>query len=184
MEKQNYQMHGLPSQDLCLLNERPPDGYTWSGERLTRKQTTSRPDNVWPGMWKYVSHAAKSKAKQKWAIEKPKIDNARQIRGIFFIESDEEFKDTMTNDRRKLEIPMPAARPCKKPVKCRGENCSSIGKNETKSACIVDANESVRIRLEGIPQRYHEDHIAAKRINSLRHHHLVHKFVPMPQALK
>ena len=33
-----------------LLNEKPPDGYTWFGERLTRKQTTSRPDNVWPDM--------------------------------------------------------------------------------------------------------------------------------------
>ena len=32
---------------FILLNERPPDGYTWYGERLTRKQTTSRPDDVW-----------------------------------------------------------------------------------------------------------------------------------------
>ena len=31
--------------------------------------------------------------------------------------------------------------------------------------------------------RYHEDHIAAEEINSLRHHDLVHKFLPMPQAL-
>ena len=185
MEKPNCQMHGLASQDLCLLNERPPDGKTWSGERLTRKQTTSRPDNVWPGMLKHVSHAAKSKAKQKWAIEKPKIDNARQIRGIFFIESDEEFKHTMKkNARTKLEIPMPSAMPCKTRINCRGETCSSIGKNKTQSVCIVDANESVRIRLEGIPQRYHENHISAKGINSLSHHHSVHKFFPMPQALK
>ena len=35
---------------FILLNERQPDGYTWSGERLTRKQTTSRPDDVWPDM--------------------------------------------------------------------------------------------------------------------------------------
>ena len=33
---------------FILLNEKPPDGYTWSGERLTRKQNTSRPDDVWP----------------------------------------------------------------------------------------------------------------------------------------
>ena len=33
---------------FILLNERPPDGYTWSGGRLLRKQTTSRPYNVWP----------------------------------------------------------------------------------------------------------------------------------------
>ena len=130
MEKQNYQMHGLASQDLCLLNERPPDGYTRSGERLTRKQTTSRPDNVWPGMWKHVSHAAKSKAKQKLAFEKPKIDNARQIRGIFFIESDEEFKHTIKNARRKLEIPMPAAMPCKTPVNCRGKPAAALGKTK------------------------------------------------------
>ena len=60
------------------------------GERLTRKQTTSRPDNVWQDMWMHVSDAANSKAKQKWAIEKPKLDNARQLCGILFIEPDDE----------------------------------------------------------------------------------------------
>ena len=40
--------------------------------------------------------AAKSKAKQKWAIEKPKLENARRLRGIFLIEpNDEEFKHTI-----------------------------------------------------------------------------------------
>ena len=28
-----------------LLEEKPPDGYLWSGVRLTRKQLTSRPDH-------------------------------------------------------------------------------------------------------------------------------------------
>ena len=58
-------------------------------------------------------------AKQKWAIEKPKLDNARKLRGIFFIEpNDEEFKHTMKNVRGKLEIPMPAAKPSKTPTNC------------------------------------------------------------------
>ena len=35
-----------------------------------------------------------------------------------------------------------------------------------------------------MPHRYHEDHIAAKGINSLSHYNLLHKFIPMPQALK
>ena len=168
-----------------LLKERPPDRYTWCGWRLTRKQTTSRPDNVWPDMWKHMSDAAKSKAKQKWAIENPKLDNTRQFRGIFFIEpEDEEFKHTMKHARRKLEIPMPAAMPCKTPLNCRGETCRSIGKRKTKYACVVDADEPMRIRSEGVPHRYHEDHIFAKGINSLSHYNLVHKFIPMPQALK
>ena len=64
-----------------------------------------------------MSDASKRKAKQKWAIDKPKLDNARQLCGIFFIEpDDEEFKHTMKNARGKLEIPMPAAMPCKKPI--------------------------------------------------------------------
>ena len=92
---------------FIILSEKPPDGYSWSGRRLTRKQTTSRPDNVWPDMWKHMSDASKRKEKQKWAIEKPKLDNARRLRGIYFIDSeDEEFKITMINARRKLEVPM------------------------------------------------------------------------------
>ena len=37
---------------FTLLEEEAPDGYMWSGERLTRKQLTSRPDLSWPELWK------------------------------------------------------------------------------------------------------------------------------------
>ena len=110
--------------------------HTWSGERLTRKEKTSRPDNVWPDMWKHMSDAAKKKAIHKWIIEKPKLDNARRLLGIFFIEpEDDEFKHTIKNARRKLEIPMPAAVLCETPVNWRGETCRSLGKSKTKHAC-------------------------------------------------
>ena len=36
---------------------------------------------------------------------------------------------------------------------------------------------------ESLPN-YHEDHIAGKGDNSLQHYNLVHKFIPMPQAMK
>ena len=36
---------------FTLSEEKPPDGYMWSGERLTRKQLTSRPDYSWPELW-------------------------------------------------------------------------------------------------------------------------------------
>ena len=43
-----------------------------------------------------MSDAAKKKAEHRCAIEKPKLDSARQLKGIFFIEpNDEEFKLTM-----------------------------------------------------------------------------------------
>ena len=79
---------------------------------------------------------------------------------------------------------MSAAMPCKTPVTCSGETCRNIGKHKTKHACIVEADESLRIRLEGVPHRYHEDHIAAKGINSLSVYNLIQKFIPMRQALK
>ena len=167
---------------FIFWNERPPDGYTWWRVRLTRTQTTSRPDNIWPDMWKHVSDAANRKEKRNWIIEKPTLDDARQLHGIFFIEpDDEELRHAIRNALRKLEIPMPAAMPSETPENCRDETCRSIGKHKTKYACVVDADESMRIRLECVPQRYHEDHIAAKGINSLSHYNLVHKFLPMPQ---
>ena len=54
----------------------------------------------------------------------------------------------------------------------------------TKYACIVEADESMRIRLEGSQSKNHEDHIARKGMTSLSHHNLVHKFNPMLEAMK
>ena len=68
------------------LLEKAPDGYTWSGWRLTRKQLTSRPDHLWPELWKSMGKNAKLKEKQKWAEEKIHPDNARKLRGIYFID--------------------------------------------------------------------------------------------------
>ena len=33
---------------FTLLDEKPPDGDIWSGERLTERQATSKPDHLWP----------------------------------------------------------------------------------------------------------------------------------------
>ena len=78
-----------------------------------------------------ISDASERNQKQKWAIEKPELENARQTRGIFIIEpEDEEFKHE--NFRGKLEIPMPATMPCKTPTNDRGETCRSIGEHMTK----------------------------------------------------
>ena len=81
----------------------------------------------------------------------------------------------MKNARRKLEILMPAAIPCKTRTNCRGETCRNLGKHKTKYDCIVDADESVRIGLEGVVHKHLEDHINAKGINSPSRYNLVHK---------
>ena len=69
-----------------------------------------------------MSDASKRKEKQKWAVEKPKLENARRLRGIYCIDpKDEEFKDIMEKSRRKLENLMPAAMPYKTPARVPGK---------------------------------------------------------------
>ena len=51
-------------------------------------------------------------------------------------------------------------------------------------ACILEADESTRMRMGNSIPHHHEDHIAGKGENSLQHYNLVHKFIPMPQAVK
>ena len=57
-------------------------------------------------------------------------------------------------------------------------------KLKTRLACIVDADESTRLRVGKSLPHHHEDHIAGKRDKSLQHYNLVHKFIPMSQAIK
>ena len=65
---------------FTLLEEKPPEGYVWSGERLTRKQLTSRPDHSWPELWEKMGKSAKLKEKQ-WSNEKLHLEKARKLRG-------------------------------------------------------------------------------------------------------
>ena len=55
---------------------------------------------------------------------------------------------------------------------------------KTKRACILEADESTRLRMGNSIPPNHEDHIAGKGENSLQHYNLVHKFIPMPQEVK
>ena len=170
------------SHSLLYSKKRLPDGYMWSGERLTRKQLTSKPDHLWPELWKSMGKHAKLKEKQKWSEEKFHLENARKLRGIYFIDpEDTKFKETIKNARKKLETSVAPAMPCK-----ISKNCGSGGsnKNKTKLACILEADESTRMRMGNSIPNHHEDHIAGKGENSLQHYNFVYKFIPMPQALK
>ena len=105
---------------FTLLEEKPPDGYMWFGRRLTIQQLISRPNRLWPELWVILGRNAKLKEKQKWSNEKPKLDNARRWRGIYFVDPlDKEFKETIKNAGKKLETPMAPAMPCKTSKKCK-----------------------------------------------------------------
>ena len=70
----------------------------------------------WPEVWTKIGKAAQNREKQEWAKEKPTLDNARKLRGIYFIDPDDKvyseiIEKKKKNARRKLERPMaPQAR--------------------------------------------------------------------------
>ena len=84
-----------------------------------------------------------------------------------------------------METPTAPAMLCKTCTKSKpGETRSKTNDHKSKFACILEASESTRMRMEESLPKYHEDHIAGKGHSSLQHNNLAHKFVPMPQAIK
>ena len=148
---------------FSLLEEKPPDRYLWSGRRLTRRQLTSRPDHLWPELWTKLGRTAQLKERHKWSHEKPKLDNARKLRRIYFIDpEDKEFEETIKNARNKLETPMAPAMPCK--IIKYNMTCVSGASNKVKSklACNLEASESTRLRMEESLPNHHEDRVSGK----------------------
>ena len=120
---------------------------------MTKRQATSRADHLWPEIWKDMSKNSQQQEKKNWAIDKPKLDNARRLRGIWFIDPEDiEFKEIVKNARRKLEVPTVPAMPCKNKNNRHGIKVN----RKSKIACILEASESTRWRMEGtiIPKNH------------------------------
>ena len=65
---------------------------------------------------------------------------------------------------------MAPAIPCKTSKKCKhGETRGKTNEVKSKLACILEASESTRLRMEESRPNYHEGHIAGKGDNSLQH---------------
>ena len=87
----------------------------WSWERLTKIQAPTRPENVWPEVWTKIGKTAQHREKQELQNGKPKFDNARRLRGIYFTDpDDQDYKASLLKTRIKLERRMAAAMPCNK----------------------------------------------------------------------
>ena len=55
---------------------------------------------------------------------------------------------------------------------------------KTMYGCVVESHESTRQRADSLQSKAHEDRIAGEGFTSMTHYNLVHKFIPMPQAMK
>ena len=152
--------------------------------RLAQIRATARPEKMWPEIWSGVSKAAQRKEKQQWAVEEPTLDNARKLRCIFYRSGRYGVQSNHEKRAGKLEVTMEAAALHEvKNHQCM-ETCGESGTRKSKHACIMEAHESTRKRSEWTLPKDHEDRIAGKGFNSSSHYNLVHKYIPVPQAMK
>ena len=115
---------GQVSLSLLYWKKNLQKGQTRSGERLTKRQATSRPDQLWPELWRGMSKNTKLREKHKWAIEKPKLDNARNVtrnlisltlrtwisRKSFKMQEERWLPPCLARHARKARVVKPAAR--------------------------------------------------------------------------
>ena len=77
--------------------------YTCCRERLTKASNIKARSFVTRNMAKDVKSSSTKREKQEWTIEKPKLEEARWLRDIYFIDPDDaEFKKNMMNAQEKI----------------------------------------------------------------------------------
>ena len=108
---------------------------------------------------------AKLKKKHKWSNEEPKLDNARRLRGIYF----NWLLLCLARQARKESMVRPVANPMRS-----NQNLRVFWKAVNPQDCVW--KNLYRISMRTILQE--------KGDNSLQHYNLVHKLIPMPQAMK
>ena len=184
MDLETCQIFGQVSHNLLYWKKNPPDGYMWSRVRLTRKQHTSRPDHLWPELWKSMGKHAKLKEKQKWSNDKLHLENARNCEGS--ISSTRRTRNSKKPLRMRVRswkhqsLLLCPRKIMKKELwewwiqQSKNKTCVYSGSWWIYEDCVWEVQYRIIIK----------NHIAVKGENSLQHYNLVHKFIPMPQAKK
>ena len=139
------------------------------GERLTKRQVTSRPDHVWPELWRGLARNAKLREKNEWAIEKPKLDNAGRLRGIVSLTLRTWSSRKSLGMLEKRETLMAPAMPCKTCKKSKHrETRSKTNDFKSKFACILEASESTKMQMEESSPYYHEDLVVTGHVQHIK----------------
>ena len=165
---------------FTLLEEKPPNRYMWSGERLTRKQLTSRPDHSWPEIWKKWEETPSWRKSKSGRMSSSIWKTHENCEGsISLTQKDKEFKETSKNARKKLETSVAPAMPSK----IMKKNCGVVAPTKSK--------QDLRVfwKLVNLQDCVWENHYQIIMKTTLQekekfYYNLVHKFIPMPQAMK
>ena len=136
---------------FTMLDEKPPDGYTWCGERLTKKQTTSTPDYLWPERYGKTCQKHRNEKKIESGLPKNRsltLEDCAVSTSLIQQMRISKFAKKKSEESWKFRCQQ-------RKIKGRKflETCRAPGTRNTKDACIVEADESTRKRLEGTPHK-------------------------------
>ena len=173
------QIRGKDSQNsLCWKRSFQKD-LCGLGERLTKIQTTTRPDVYGQKYGRRLAKPHQSSIMPGnsedliWSIRmKTNAVNFSKMRG-------ENWKDLWHQPCRAKDLQMASRK--------RLRRCRTHPTRFRKRfiGCMVVSHESTRQRVESSQlQKNHEDHIAGKGFASMSHYNSAHKVLPMPQAME
>ena len=176
----------------------------------SRIQAMSRPQSVWPLNWSGMSERISAKRKNRIGQKKNlMLRNARKLRAIYTIgPEDKALNETLKNARKRLEVHMDSAT---MPGKLRNTSRNSSFKapkhpqkktrDEHQQGEIVcnqsptqeNIQKCLRMQMRGsrVDEKAHNRdskqkimRITFRGFNYLNHYNLVHKPIPLPQAMK
>ena len=160
---------------FTLLKEKPPDRYMWCGGRRTKRQVTPRSDHLLVEIWRSMSKNSKTKEKQNWTSEKPKLDNATRLRRSYFIDPEiPNSRNSLCMHGKSWKSQQSLLCLVKGQIADMWSPVARMMIPNQKLRASMEVEEFKRLRMEGTLPKIQEDHIAGKRSNSLQHFNLVH----------
>ena len=171
---------------FTLLEEKPPDGYVWSRERLTKRQATSRPDHLWPELWIKMGRNAELKERQNGPMKN---------RNSIMPEDYEEFTTLTLRTRNSKKPVRMLARDWKHRwlLPCLARQARKVSMGRSVVRLLVS---SLKLRVSWKPVNPQDcvwknlyrtimrTKLQERGDNALQHYNLVHKFILMPQTMK
>ena len=163
---------------------------------MTKIQTSSRPDDIWPEVW---SKMYKNSQREETAMgkKKNKMDATRQFQENVLHWTRSSTQQENWKRIKKIAMPYGAQRISQKTTlnnTSRGEPCpeaqpeeSSCTKDEKSSgnyALKIDAYESQRCRINERGKPKHVEDSATLGHNFMSLYNLVHLLTPFPKAMK
>ena len=164
---------------FILWNEKPHDGFSWSGRDWRgnkRPQDPTMCGQICGDICLMHQNAKKSTSGLSRNQSSIMPEDCVAFTSLILVMRNSRISWRMLVESWKFRC----QQQCLVKLHCAevaGKPAAPLEDTRQKYTCIVEADEFMRIRMDGSLRRYHGDHIAGKGMNSLSHCNLVYSYV-------